>query len=354
MMSSKLTFIDSPTYFKQLVKAIDHTTAGDRIALATMAFRPTEPTIAHLLDRLRQAAKRGVTVTFCFDAFALMVDDHEVLNGPLAPRGFRKTSLPYFAHMTAAIKQLKAAGVTVGITNIPKKSLHIPYGGRSHIKGAVVNSQWWIGGCNFASATNSDAMTGAQDKATADYVYELFCGFAKNGSVIDTLGSSDVTRKLSENTALLVDVGVRNQSCIYDEALRLIDAADQWIVFTCQSFPSGKTAAHLARAVKRGVHVRVIFNGPDKKQLGGVARKIYQHVSHRGLPRSLFDDELDTALPYIHAKILATDGGMIIGSHNMISQGVTLGTAEIAITSSDIDMIISASKLALQLAETTS
>ncbi len=352
-MSSKLTIIDNSVYFDQLVKAIDHTKSGDRIALATMAFHPTEPLIAHLLYRATAAAERGALVTFCFDAFALMFDDRHTIGGPLSPRGFRKKSLPYFEHMAHVIHRLKAAGVTVGITNMPKKPLHIPYGGRSHIKGAVVNSQWWIGGCNFGSSDNADCMLGANDHETADYLYELFSSFATNDSVKEAVGLSDKRKKIADKTTLLLDVGIRNQSIIYDETLRLIDESTQWIIFTCQSFPSGKTAKHLAMAVQRGVHVRVIFNGHDKKQTGGLARKIYQRFSHRGLPRSLFDDELNVTHPYLHAKVLATDIGMIIGSHNMINQGVALGTAEIAIISHDTAMIIDAAKMALLLAEKT-
>ncbi len=352
-MSHQITLITNKDYFSELVEAIDRTKRGNRIALATMAFHPNDPVIDHLIERLVAAARRGATVTFCFDAFALMFDDNDIIGGPLSPRGLRKKSLPYFEHMAFTIEQLEAAGVTVGITNIPKKSLHIPYGGRSHIKGAVVGSQWWIGGCNFSSSNTIDCMVSANDQQTADYIYDLFCGFARHGSIRASLGLQDVTRSLSDETKLLVDVGVRDQSVIYDEALRLIDTSQEWIVFTSQAFPSGKTAKHLAQAVARGVHVRLIVNGPDKKLTGGFARRVYQHFSHKGLPKSLFDDELDASHPYLHAKILATEQGMIIGSHNMVSQGVALGTAEIAIISTDISLVTDAAKMALQLAEAT-
>jgi hypothetical protein len=40
-------------------------------------------------------------------------------------------------------------------------------------------------------------------------------------------------------------------------------------------------------------------------------------------------------LPRLHAKLLATEQGAMIGSHNYVVQGVTLGTAEAAILRND-------------------
>jgi hypothetical protein len=40
-------------------------------------------------------------------------------------------------------------------------------------------------------------------------------------------------------------------------------------------------------------------------------------------------------VPHIHAKLIATERAAMIGSHNYVVQGVSLGTAEAAILRND-------------------
>ena len=47
---------------------------------------------------------------------------------------------------------------------------------------------------------------------------------------------------------VLIDAGVPGQSTIFENALELIDGAQEWLLLTCQFFPNSVTAAMTARA----------------------------------------------------------------------------------------------------------
>jgi hypothetical protein len=48
-------------------------------------------------------------------------------------------------------------------------------------------------------------------------------------------------------------------------------------------------------------------------------------------PRELFAHQLPKDLKRLHAKLLASEHGAFVGSHNYVTHGVNFGTAEIAI-----------------------
>jgi len=103
--------------------------------------------------------------------------------------------------------------------------------------------------------------------------------------------------------------------------------------------------------------VKVLYSPPFKHGLiGGFGQQASIIRERSRLPKHMFMDQLAGRLPIIHAKIIASDQGLMIGSHNYISAGITLGTAEIALRTYDrhtaqaaadkIDGIIQAAALA--------
>jgi hypothetical protein len=56
---------------------------------------------------------------------------------------------------------------------------------------------------------------------------------------------------------------------------------------------------------------------------------LVQERTHQ--PSALFDQQLHKDLPYLHAKLLATEQGAMIGSHNYVGVGVSFGTAELTL-----------------------
>src|SRR5215471_9707231 len=151
------------------------------------------------------------------------------------------------------------------------------------------------------------------------------------------LQAQDRELVLNNRTKLLLDAGKPKQSIIFKDALQLIDDAQEWLVMTCQYFPAGITIEHLLQAHKRGVHVRLYYNVPIKLVSGlyydhparpGL-RTLVHHLllarARRRLPAIFFAHELPKATPYMHAKLLASEKGAMIGSHNYIAAGVNFG-----------------------------
>ena len=101
---------------------------------------------------------------------------------------------------------------------------------------------------------------------------------------------------------------------------------------TCQFFPNTVTAAHLAAAVKRGVGVTLYYNHPHYQavHMQPVHRAVIRAEKLRR-PRELFAHQLPKSLKRLHAKLLASEQGAFVGSHNYVTHGVNFGTAEIAI-----------------------
>jgi hypothetical protein len=82
--------------------------------------------------------------------------------------------------------------------------------------------------------------------------------------------------------------------------------------------------------------VTIIYNHPSKHPFpfnflhqGVVWSEKLSYSSH------FFANQLPKDSDFIHAKLLATDKGTIIGSHNYVRAGVRFGTAEIALLSTN-------------------
>lgn len=349
-MPHQYDFLTQSDYYDQLIDKVESTHSGDRIAISSMAFDPHDPRVKTLLAALGKAARRRVTVHVSIDGYAFMFDDNYKPTGPLVPHIGRQATRSIFQEKSDTLDALAAQGVVVGRTNIPTSRLHLPYAGRSHIKGAVVNDQWGVGGCNLGDTDNLDAMVGGHHPPTADYLYHVITTVIEKGSIRAALGDKDILHPIDKTTRLLIDIGTPRQSLIYSQFLEMIDTAEEWFMMTCQFFPSGATAKHLAQATRRGVDVHVFYNSPTEKRLGGTIMELLQTKERLRMPHALFKDELEAGLPFLHAKIAASEKGAIIGSHNLISAGVTLGTAEVAIHSTDPLFIHQAGSLILHVA----
>jgi cardiolipin synthase len=324
-------------YFADIIPAIRRLGAGSRVCLTTMDFHPRETIIAALVEALVNAAKRGAIVYFMVDAHTFMYDYDERATGPLLRTGgIEHTTSLEFLDKYASLQTLAAAGGYFSIVNKPATRMTVPIAGRSHIKTCVINDTVYIGGVNLGKAWQIDFMTRFADREIADWIFGFVANAVTAGSVRKALRDTDRELRLDTNSTILVDAGKRNQSAILAAALRVIDEAREHIFITCQFFPNSITAAHLARAHRRGVKVEVFYNHPGKqtRTLGVVQKAILLHEKMR-LPAQLFLKQLPATHRRIHAKVLATDKAAIIGSHNYVNAGVRLGTAEIALLRHD-------------------
>jgi len=324
-----LTILNDHEYFAEITHRIAATKSGGRVALMSMSFGPTEQLTKPLMRELIRAATRGVRVQLNVDANSFMIGEHNLPTGPMFWHDDpSRTKQAQYRAKFEALEALRMSGGHCRITNLPGRRLTNPFAGRSHIKFTVINDAVYVGGCNLDSTWQLDLMVRLEDAKTADWVYDFILAAARTGNVAEALNRKDVAIPIDGATTLFVDSGVKHQSLIYGQALRLIDEAKDWIVLTCQFFPGSTTAEHLAAAHKRGVKVEVYFGHQANQGALSLPHRLAEWRERIKYPKELFTGRVAKNLPRLHAKLLATEVGAMIGGHNYVIQGVNFGTAE--------------------------
>jgi len=325
------TFYNRQDYFKQLVKDIDAAKPGERVLVATISLDPHDLLVAQVLHSLAGAAQRGAHVLVMVDAYTFLQNPNK-LPGPLWYNLTltERMSQP-FAKAYQMLKHIEQCGGSVVITNRPNRRFSTMHAGRSHIKAAIIGNRLYIGGCNLSGSDQIDLMTHSENAKAADWVYQQLSFVAHTGSTKAAFKAQDQRFEVDKSTSILIDAGRPRQSRILDEALHLIDTAEKSLLITCQYFPGGVTAKHLATAFRRGVDVTIYHSHPKVHGLEAPAHHVQQFVGRSRLPAKLKSFRLAKGAPKLHAKVLVSEKEAIVGSHNFITQGVTLGTAEIAL-----------------------
>jgi len=329
-----LSLYAGPDYFTDLQKRITATETSGRIALMTMCLEPSELAVEETLTALNQAADRGADIHFAVDAYAMMINFKPFSVGPLmSPLTYNNSLFERRQQSLDELNRKDSAQATV--VNVPTRPFTNPYGKRSHLKGAVVDDMVYLGGPNLDLTGRVDATVGFQDAGTADWLFDITSAIVKSGSASKTLQqlpASDLYRRLDNLTEVLVDDGKPGDSPILDKALECIDAAEEWVTFSSQIVPNGRVANHLIAAHERGTNVRLAYSDPSK--WGAIAGTMQRYVlakQRRRAPELFNAGKLPANAPDLHAKILATEKGAMVGTHNLSDAGVAFGTPEIAL-----------------------
>jgi hypothetical protein len=331
-------FYTAREYRTQLISAVRATQPGDRILLMSMTFDPTGPQTAALMHEAELAAARGVQVNIGIDAHSFLVNPAHFPGPMFLRRSMPRRVPPLFRQKLSILERINAYPTgRADIINIPRHGFDLPIAGRSHIKAAIVNDQIWIGGCNLEGEQKIDLMVGWKSEETSTMLFGILLRIIRSRNAARALGNTDYSIPVEAGAQLLIDAGVRNQSIILDEALKLIDSADDWMYMTGQFFPNDITARHLAPAVsERKVKAEIVFTHPRHHGfIGGLGQQASIMRERVRVPGSLLQNALKRDDPYVHAKLLACNKGVMVGSHNYVRAGVLLGTAEIALCSRD-------------------
>lgn len=329
-----LTLYTETEYYDQIRMRLAAAEPGDRAVIMTMGFDPTELKVATLMDEVHHAAARGVETYLGVDAYTFMLDDKNNRPGPMLTRGHLDGKMnSTFRERLDSLDRLDSyvAG-HAGITNRPNRAFTNPIAGRSHIKGAVINNWYSIGGCNLIFSDKHDLMVGGEGTETADWMYQLMTDITMAESTQAVLGDKDIVHHVDQQTEIIVDAGVPNQSLILENAHRMIQNGDEWVLMSGQYFPGGQTGKYLANALARGAEANVIYNHPaNNGTVGGLWQRATLLGERLLKPARLFADELPADAQPLHAKTLTTNRGGSVGSHNNIATGVKLGTPEITL-----------------------
>jgi len=327
-------FYTKPEYYAALIKFLNAAKPGDRFMTANMITAPWQPEVGEVLAAMIAAARRGADVSLITDARVFMLDDdRRLMPGPLLfHRQLPRHGLDSrFQLVRDQFEELKAAGGRYVLLNRPRHLLANPDAGRNHIKFSIANDRYFIGGCNLESFHNLDLMVSADDPRVAGWLTDLGERMLTTGRSRAAIGPEDLEFAGPPGATFFVDAGVPHRSIILRQALNFIDDAREHITLTCQFFPGGITARHLAAARKRGVKIDIIFNSPTLNHsilfFGFAGAQFVEQLKH---PPEFFRHSL-RGPGYLHTKLLATEQGAMVGSHNFVSHGVALGTAEIAL-----------------------
>ena len=327
LRSNDFTFLTRREYLRDLIQRIKKTAKGDRVMVVTHDFNPDEPLIAELITVLTEASARGVDTQFAFDERSFPLLQRVPIN---------KRAAQLIRSHRATLGTLHAAGVKHAVTNKTYHRLINRFSGRAHIKLAIINDLTYVGGCNLLHPEQIDMMVRWHDPVAAEWLYSLMGNVIAKGDTWSTFNGKDRELKLDARTKLILDAGKPRQSLIFEQALRLIDDAKEWLVISNQYFPNSTTGKHLAAAYKRGVRVSIYYNHPSIHRLGfnTLIHAVVLRERTRQ-PSAFFAQQLHKKVPYVHAKLLASERSAMIGSHNYLVTGVNLGTAELTLLRHD-------------------
>lgn len=325
----------SDVFFEDISRHISECGSGDRVSLMTFSFEPSEPFVKGLIRDLIDATERDADVSLSLDGYAFM--QPASIAGVYLPSKLQNSTTQ---SRVSAVNELKDHGVNVSVVNFNPDVISSPLMGRNHIKAHVVKNRLYVGGPNFHGTDRVDLACVIEDEKTANFVDDLIHDISSNGNAKNVL-ANDFVVEVDRYTDLLFDAGHSGKSIILEDALAQIDSAEDQILFASQYFPTGRVLRGLKLAHKRGVDVSVVHNHPVKHDyLKGLHHAILASNRLR-VPKEFFDCQVPIYKPKSHLKALLVDGGYLnVGSHNLISAGVSAGTAEMNIVSRKPETVI--------------
>lgn len=303
--------LEAEDYYKSLLKEIPK--AKKRIVIAAMAMLWGERT-GPIFVMLQDAIKRGVTVTVLIDNFTRLT----YLLGLKPPSSGKERLRQTFR----TLEDLSAKGAKIhvfGPLGFP------PHKGRCHIKVTVVDDTVFsFGGINFydEAMDNADLMLTSKSPEVADCLDQLV------SRVISThppLPDGEVI--INKESKILFDGGLPKRSLIFERACELTAQAKK-VYFMGQMVPSGQLAQllHETNAV-------IYTNRPEQMRPLESIGQAFDQQKYR-----ITNKYLGNA--YIHARFMLFEmsGGrkvLLSGSHNFSYRGVSYGTQELALHSTN-------------------
>jgi cardiolipin synthase A/B len=307
----KLNLLDTTAYYQALLREVPK--AEKRIVIAAMIVVWGERT-APVFVMLRDALARGVQVTILLDNYTRLA----FLYG-LRPKSTRSHRIRQTFETLEELSGLGAKVYCFGKIGIP------PYKGRCHVKATIVDDQTFsFGGMNFIDQMfdETDYMLAGNSRKLAGCLVQLV---ERIGTTRPPLPDGEVT--IDKQHSVLFDGGRPNHSLIYERACELTTQAKR-VVYVSQMAPSGELSQLLAET-----DARLYYNRPEQMNSPDAWAQAFDEQRYHSTNHY-------TGSQYIHAKFMLFElpGGrkaVLSGSHNFSHRGVSYGTQEIAMHSTD-------------------
>ncbi len=306
--------LEAGDYYQALLDGVPK--AKKRVVIAAMVLVWGERT-APIFIMLQDALKRGVKVTILLDNYTRLPS----LYG-LNPKSTRKDRVK---QTMRALEDLSRQGAHVfcfGKIGFP------PYKGRCHIKAAIVDdTSYSFGGVNFFDQVFdfADYMLASEDPKVADCLEQLV---ERIGKTHPPLLDGEVP--IARGATILFDGGRPKHSLIYERACELTARAKR-VYFFGQMTPSGQLAQLLNETDST-----LYFNRPEQMLPIDSLGQAFDQQRYRVENKYRGSD-------FIHAKFILFElpGGkkaLLSGSHNFSYRGVSFGTQEIALHSTNTEL----------------
>lgn len=310
--------------------------AKQSVQIQSMNFE-TGRVMSILTKALLDAAGRGVRIEINFDWVSRRYVHDTLPMLPVINLKKRKYIKNLHIENNSLINTLTKANVKMNQTNTPLFPFTVvPFMGRNHIKMYIVDEKiGWIGGLNLFDIAfeNIDFMVKIFDEKIVDALAEQFEKINKNRD------KSDYTFDLGNDYSMTVDAGKKFKSLIYDNALNSIKKSGESVVFMSQFVPDGKILNALISVAKRGVRVEIITSPKDNKLFTRYPERLLYLYFKRSIKKYV-NIQLHHLPTTVHAKlILIDDKKALFGSHNFTYSGVALGTEEIMMQTTDLNLI---------------
>ena len=326
------TIINAEDYFYSLYKRIKE--SKDRVYIQAMSieFSLHNKIIS---DEIISAAKRGVKVYINIDWYSKMYTGKQMNKLPIVNKDKRNFTYKIKMENMQEIQRMKKENVDIAYLNKPTSVLgeYIPFVGRNHMKFTIIDNCIYIGGANLSvqSFSNIDFMMESCNKKLIDCAINLFFDNRSNRTSIVS------SMQIAKDTTLLIDSGKSGDSVIYDDSLNLVSNSQKNIKYVSQFLPDFSLLKKMKQAKKRGVSVDIITYQKGlafSKAKGKIEQLLF----------NIFSEDLNAShiKKYVHAKLLIIDDlYTVFGSHNFSKFGVLFGTQEIAIKSTNPNLILS-------------
>jgi phosphatidylserine/phosphatidylglycerophosphate/cardiolipin synthase-like enzyme len=303
--------------------------ANDVITIRVMELEAGERA-KELAGVLRQKAREGVKVTLFIDWVYGRYIHGEIDLLPVLSRRKRTYNAKVRAETEQLLEEMRIAGVSISITNIPNGlQALMPICGRNHTKIYIIDEAVWIGGVHpVDSAFNN-----------IDFMVKM-----ESQKVVTTIKNYTAPKKdelipIDNSTQVLFDGGNAGSSCIYSQAIALVEQAESEVIFMSQFLPDGLLLHKLIKKAKEGVAVRVITS-PEKESIFTEFPANISYRMHQARLKRERNIQLIHCSHGVHAKLLIVDQKKVLfGSHNYAGIGVWLGTEEVCVISQD-DLLI--------------
>jgi phosphatidylserine/phosphatidylglycerophosphate/cardiolipin synthase-like enzyme len=295
----------------------------------TMDYEPGEIT-DRFTEVFSKAAKRGLDAKLNIDYYPLLMTDGLPNWVPLFNKERTIDRKRRLLAKIGSIHNLRDTNVDIHFLNRPGFIERIiSTKGRNHIKLVIVDNYAWIGGINFHEFgfTSDDFMVKLSGSHLLRFLKQLYLHMHDNEPLFD------ITAHFNPDAKLFVDSGRVGKSIILDEAVHLIRSARESVDFSSAFYPDGKMLTALHAASLHGVRVRAVV--PTFSNVKGLAKvvditsEILMKIENKQIP-VLMNRRL------MHSKLIIIDNKTaLFGSHNFTQRGVTMGTVEIAIASTN-------------------